>query len=137
MSAINNQNKIILSVINATNGMLLHTFNSIPNEIISLQYDIFNNKLFVHTETNDENLTQIVEIDTNNGNFKQILGQISGAKPTDISSYCPICRKYFLVMFENDHFMYAAVNTSDGGGISWRVPLNFSPLNIRFTYKKF
>ncbi|CAF1104772.1 unnamed protein product [Rotaria sordida] len=40
-------------------------------------------------------------------------------------------------MFENNHFMYAAVNTSDGGGISWRVPLNFSPPNIRFTYKTF
>ncbi|CAF1125752.1 unnamed protein product [Rotaria sordida] len=70
MSAINNQNKTILSVIDATNGMLLHTFNSIPNEIISLQYDIFNNKLFAHAETNDKNLTQIVEIDTNNGNFR-------------------------------------------------------------------
>ncbi|CAF1368639.1 unnamed protein product [Rotaria sp. Silwood1] len=137
MSAINDQNKIILSLINATTGILLHTFDSIPNEIISLQYDIFNKKLFAHTETNDKNLTQIVEIDTNTGNFKDILGQISGARPTDMSTYCPICKKYFLIMFENNHYTYVAVNTTDGGGISWRVPLNFSPLSIRFTYKTF
>ncbi|CAF2585696.1 unnamed protein product [Rotaria sp. Silwood2] len=137
MSAINDQNKTVLSLINATTGILLHTFDSISNQIISLQYDIFNKKLFAHTETNDENLTQIVEIDTNTGSFKYILGQISGAKPTDMSTYCPICRKYFFIMFENDHYIYVAVNTTDGGGISWRVPLNFSPLNIRFTYKTF
>ncbi|CAF1287501.1 unnamed protein product [Rotaria sordida] len=73
MSAINNQNKIVLSAINATAGILLHTFDSIPNEIISLRYDIFNKKLFAHTETDDKNLTQIVEIDTNTGNFIDIL----------------------------------------------------------------
>ncbi|CAF1322141.1 unnamed protein product [Rotaria sordida] len=73
MSAINNQNKIVLSAINATAGILLHTFDSIPNEIISLQYDILNKKLFAHTETDDKNLTQIVEIDTNTGNFIDIL----------------------------------------------------------------
>ncbi|CAF0984383.1 unnamed protein product [Rotaria magnacalcarata] len=137
MAAVNNQNRTILSVLNATTGALLRTFNSIPNGIISLQYDIFNKKLFAHTETNVDNVTHIVEIDTNAGSFKQILGEISGAKPTDICSYCPICRKYFFVMIENDHFTYLAVNTTDGGGISWRVPINFAPLNIRFTYKTF
>ncbi|CAF5127833.1 unnamed protein product, partial [Rotaria magnacalcarata] len=84
MAAVNNQNRTILSVLNATTGALLRTFNSIPNGIISLQYDIFNKKLFAHTETNVDNVTHIVEIDTNAGSFKQILGEISGAKPTDI-----------------------------------------------------
>ncbi|CAF0996150.1 unnamed protein product [Rotaria sordida] len=137
ISAINNLNKTILSVINATTGSLLYTFNKIPYEIISLQYDIFNKKLFAHTETNNEYLTQIVEIDTNNGNLKQIFGQIYGVEPTDISTYCPICRKYFLIMFENDHYIYVEVNTSDDGGISSNVSLNFSPFNIIFNYKTF
>ncbi|CAF1438901.1 unnamed protein product [Rotaria sordida] len=54
-----------------------------------------------------------------------------------MSTYCPIGRKYFLIMLENDHYIYVAINTTDGGEIGWRVPLNFCPLSIRFTYKTF
>lgn len=88
-------NKTILSVINATTGHLLSTFGIISNTIISLQYDIFQKQLFAHLETNIENVTIIGEIDTTNGNLKEILEKIDNAQPTHISSYCPICRKYF------------------------------------------
>jgi hypothetical protein len=54
----------LLSVINATTGYLIRTFNSIENYIISLQYDIFQKQLFAHIETDREKVTQIVEIDT-------------------------------------------------------------------------
>lgn len=137
MSAMNNQNQTLLSALNATTGNLLHTYDPMFNGIVSLQYDIFHQKLVAHMETNVENVTVLVEIDVNTGKPKQTLGEISGAKPTDISSYCPICRKYFLIFRENDHFSYVAINTTDGGGVSWRVPLNFAPLNMRFTYKTF
>ncbi|CAF0940428.1 unnamed protein product [Didymodactylos carnosus] len=137
MAAPNNQNRTILSVINATSGALLSNFSSIPNTIVSLQYDIFQKQLFAHTETDSENVTQVVEIDTASGNVKQILGAIRGAKPTHISSYCPICRKYFLIVLQDQDFVYLAVNTSDGGGISWEAVMNFTPVSMRFDYKTF
>ncbi len=137
MAAPDNQNKTILSVINASNGNLLSTFKSISNTIISLQFDIFQKELFAHIETNHENVTQIVEIDINTGKFKQILGTISQAKPTYISSYCPICRKYFLMMIEDQHFIYVGVNSSDQGGVAWKADINFSPISMRFDYKTF
>ncbi|CAF1251061.1 unnamed protein product [Adineta steineri] len=138
ISAPNNENrKPILSVINATTGLLMRMFNTIEYDIVSLQYDIFQKQLFAHIETNQENLTQIVEIDTNNGNIKQILGTIQKSKPTHISSYCPICRKYFLIAIQDNHYTYIGVNSSDGGGISWQTPIHFAPISIRFDYKTF
>ncbi|UJR20029.1 hypothetical protein I4U23_023163 [Adineta vaga] len=138
MSAQNTENKqIILSVLNATTGALINAYHPIQNEIISLQYDIFQKQLFAYTETNEENVTQIVEIDTTNGHFKQILGTIHQAKPTHISSYCPICRKYFLIALQNNHYVYIGVNSTDGGGISWQTPINFAPISMKFDYKTF
>ncbi len=126
MAAPNNQNKTTLSVINVTTGSLLHTFNSIENYIISRQYDIFEKQLFAHIETDHENVTYVVETDTKNGKFKQILGTIREVKPTHISSYCPICRKHFLVAQQGNHRIYIGVNsTGGGGGISWQTPIDF------------
>ncbi|CAF3061214.1 unnamed protein product [Rotaria sp. Silwood2] len=84
MAAPDNNGKTILSVINATTGNLLSTFKTISNTIISLQYDNFQKQLFAHIETNFENVTVIGEIDTSNGNIKQILGIINNTKPTYI-----------------------------------------------------
>ena len=137
MAAPNSQNKTILSVINATNGKLITTFTSVSNPIISLQYDIFQKQLFAHIETDHENVTLIGEIDTNNGSVKQILGTINDIKPTHMSSYCPICRKYFLIMMEDQQFVYVGVNTSNLGGIDWKVVISFTPISIRFDYKTF
>ncbi len=137
MSAPNNENQTLLSVINATTGYLIRTFNKIEHIIISLQYDIFQKQLFAHIETDSENVTQIVEIDANNGNFKQILGTIRQAKPTQMSSYCPICRKYFLIGIQDNHFIYVGVNSTDSGGISWQTPIDFVPVNMKFDYKTF
>jgi hypothetical protein len=137
MAAPNNENKTILSIINATTGSLLRTFNSLENYIVSLQYDIFQKQLFAHIETERENVTQVVEIDINTGKLKQILGTISQAKPTHISSYCPICRKYFLIAQQDNHRIYIGVNSTDGGGISWQTPLDFFPTTMKFDYKTF
>jgi hypothetical protein len=137
IAAPNNQDKTILSVINATTGNLISTFKSISNSIISLQFDIFQKQLFAHIETDDENVTLIGEIDTNNGSIKQILGTIRDIKPTHISSYCPICRKYFLIMIEDQHFTYVGVNTSNLGGVDWKATINFTPVSMKFDYKTF
>jgi hypothetical protein len=137
MAAPDNQNKTILSVINAANGNLLSTFKSISNTIISLQFDIFQKELFAHIETNHENVTLIGQIDTTNGNIKQILAVIHDIKPTHISSYCPVCRKYFLMMIEDQHFIYVGVNSSNQGGVDWKADINFSPISMRFDYKTF
>ncbi|CAF1252858.1 unnamed protein product [Rotaria sordida] len=137
MAAPSNNSKTILSVINATTGNLLSTFETISNTIISLQYDIFQKQLFAHIETNFENVTLIGEIDTNNGNIKQILGTINNTKPTHMSSYCPICRKYFLIMIEDKDFIYVGVNTSNSGGVDWKAIINFPPISIKFDYKTF
>jgi len=137
MAAPNNNKQTILSIINATNGKLLSTYKTIKNSIISLQYDIFQKQLFAHIETDEENVTSIIEINTNNGNIKQILGTIHNMKPTHISSYCPICRKYFLMMIEDQYFTYVGVNTSNSGGIDWKVKINFSPISMKFDYKTF
>lgn len=95
MSALNNRNQTLLSVINATTGTLLRTFDPIENYIISLQFDIFEKQLFAHIEIDHEQISQIVEVDTMTGKFKQVLGTIRQAIPTYISSYCPICKKIF------------------------------------------
>ena len=137
MSALNKENRTILSMINATTGALLRKYNPIENSIISLQYDIFQKQLFAHVTTDREEVTQIVEIDTNSGQFKQVLGRITQARATHISSYCPICRKYFLMGYQDNHFTYIAVNSTDGGGISWQTPVDFNPIGIHFDYKTF
>lgn len=137
MAAPDNKNQTILSAINAENGKLLSTYKTIENTIISLQYDIFQKQLFAHIETDKENVTSIIEIDTNTGKIKQILGTISNMKPTHISSYCPICRKYFLILIGGERFTYVGVNTSNSGGVDFKVPINFSPISMRFDYKTF
>ncbi|CAF1548060.1 unnamed protein product [Adineta ricciae] len=48
MAISDNDNRPILSVINATTGNLISTFKSISNTIISLQFDIFRKQLFGH-----------------------------------------------------------------------------------------
>ena len=137
MSAPNKQNQTLLSVINATTGSRLRTYNPMENSIISLQYDIFQKQLFAHIETGREMETQVVEIDTNNGKIKEVLGTISQALPTQASSFCPICKKYFLIVREQDHYAYVAVNSTDGGGVSWRTPLDIRPISMHFDYKTF
>ena len=137
MAAPNNDKQTILSVINATTGNLIRTFKSISNTIISLQFDIFQKQLFSHVESEKENTTLLVEIDLNNGNIKQILATIQNSKATYISSYCPICRKYFLIMIEDQSIVYVGVNTSNQGGIDWKSKLDYSPMSIRFDYKTF
>ncbi|UJR07108.1 hypothetical protein I4U23_011396 [Adineta vaga] len=137
MAAPNNDNRPILSVINATNGNLISTFKSISNTIISLQFDIFQKQLFAHIETEKENVTLLAEIDTNNGNIKETLATIRDSKPTHMSSYCPICRKYFLMMIEDQNFVYVGVNTSNQGGVDWKAKLNYSPISMKFDYKTF
>lgn len=52
---------------------------------------------------------------TNTGKFKQVLATISKAAPTQASSFCPICKKYFLMVEEEGQFVYVAVNSTDGG----------------------
>ncbi|CAF1405289.1 unnamed protein product [Adineta steineri] len=137
MAAPNNDNRPILSVINATTGILISTFKSISNTIISLQFDIFQKQLFAHIETEKDNVTLLAEIDINNGNIKQVLATIRDSKPTHISSYCPICRKYFLMMIEDQSFVYTGVNTSNQGGVDWKAKLNYSPISMKFDYKTF
>ncbi|CAF3874210.1 unnamed protein product [Rotaria sordida] len=137
MAAPNNESKTILSVINATSGNLISTFKSISNTIISLQFDIFQKQLFAHIETVNENVTLLAEIDTNNGNIKEVLGTIQNSKPTHMSSYCPICRKYFLMMIEDQQFVYVGVNTSNQGGVDWKAKINYSPISMKFDYKTF
>ncbi|CAF1379270.1 unnamed protein product [Adineta ricciae] len=137
MAAPDNDNRPILSVINATTGHLLSTFKSISNTIISLQFDIFQKQLFAHIESEKENVTLLTEIDTTNGNIKHVLATIRDSKPTYMSSYCPICRKYFLMMIEDEHFVYAGVNTSNSGGLDWKAKLNYSPTGMKFDYKTF
>ncbi|CAF1057023.1 unnamed protein product [Rotaria sordida] len=137
MAAPNNESKTILSVINATSGNLISTFKSISNTIISLQFDIFQKQLFAHIETVNENVTLLAEIDTNNGNIKEVLGTIQDSKPTHMSSYCPICRKYFLMMIEDQQFVYVGVNTSNQGGVDWKAKINYSPISMKFDYKTF
>ena len=137
MAAPNNERKTILSVINATSGDLISTFKSISNTIISLQFDIFQKQLFAHVETDKENVTLLAEIDTNNGNIKEILATVRDSKPTHMSSYCPICRKYFLMMIEDQNFVYVGVNTSNQGGVDWKANINYSPISMKFDYKTF
>ncbi|CAF4085933.1 unnamed protein product, partial [Rotaria sp. Silwood1] len=137
IAAPNNESKTILSVINATSGNLISTFKSISNTIISLQFDIFQKQLFAHIETVNENVTLLAEIDTNNGNIKEVLGTIQDSKPTHMSSYCPICRKYFLMMIEDQQFVYVGVNTSNQGGVDWKAKINYSPISMKFDYKTF
>ena len=136
-AAANLQKQVILSSINATSGALLNTFTSTFVNIVSLQYDIFQQQLFAHVETDTENRTEIIEIYTNNGTIKRVLATIDNAQPTDISSYCPICRKYFLMLLRNNRFVYVGVDSTDTGGISWQSPMDFSPVSIRFDYKTF
>ncbi|CAF1447379.1 unnamed protein product [Adineta ricciae] len=137
MAAPDKNKQTILSVINAVDGKLLSTYQTIKSTIISLQYDIFQKQLFAHIETDQENVTSIVEIDTSDGNIKQTMGTVENLKATHISSYCPICRKYFLMMNDDQGFMYVGVNTSNSGGVDWKTKINFSPLSIKFDYKTF
>lgn len=136
-AAPDRENRPILSVINATTGVLLSKFTSMNFSIISLQFDIFQKELFAHVETAEENTTEIIEIDPNNGQMKRILGRILRAKATHLSSYCPICRKYFLFVEQNNSFVYIGVNSTDGGGISWQTPINIHPIDMKFSYKTF
>ena len=137
MSGSHHQNKSILTRINATTGELLTRFNAMDNAIISLEYDIFQRELFAHIETDQENITEIVQIDENNGKIKQSLGRIVQAQATHIAAYCPICRKYFLLVKESNTYTYIGVNSTDGGGISWRTPIDFHPIDMKFDYKTF
>jgi hypothetical protein len=136
MSAIKNHNETLLSVIDATTGSLLKTY-SMENHIVSLQFDIFGKQLFAHVETDHEQESQIVEIDTTTGKFKQVLGTIREAIPTHVSSFCPICKKYFLMVRQAGHHIYIGVNSTDGGGISWQTPIDVDPVSIHFDYKTF
>lgn len=137
MAGSQNGNKAILTRINATTGQLLTRFNAMDQVIISLEYDIFQRELFAHVETDQENVTEIVQIDENNGKIKLILGRIVQAQATHIASYCPICRKYFLLVRESNTYTYIGVNSTDGGGISWRSPIDFHPIDMKFDYKTF
>ena len=137
ISAPNSENRPILSAINATTGVILSKLTSMNNSIISLQYDIFQQELFAHIETDEENTTEIIQIDPNDGKIKQVLGRILRAKATHLSSYCPICRKYFLFVEQNNSFVYIGVNSTEGGGISWQTPINIHPIDIKFSYKTF
>ena len=137
IAASNPQKQVILSVINATSGALLNAFTSTFVNIVSLQYDIFQQQLFAHVETKIVNQTDIIEIHTNNGTIKRVLATIHDAQPTDISSYCPVCRKYFLMVLQNNRFVYVGVDSTDAGGISWQSPMDFTPVSIKFDYKTF
>ena len=137
MAAPANDKQTILSVINAVNGKLISTYKTLKNSIISLQYDIFQKQLFAHIDSDKENVTSIIEIDTSNGEIKQTLATIHDMKPTHISSYSPICRKYFLTMIDGQYSTYVAVNTSNSGGTDGKTQLNFSQISMRFDYKTF
>lgn len=137
MAATTDQNQTVLSYFNASSGVLLGKFNSIPNSIISLQFDIFQKQLFAHMQTNVEDSSVVVEINTNDGSIKRTLAKIDNADPTDVSSYCPICRKYFLMVRQNQQSVYVGIDSTDVGGISWQSPVNFEPLSMRFDYKTF
>lgn len=137
MAAPSTDNQTIISVVNATTGAFLRRLCLMKNEIISIQYDIFQNQFFAHVETNVLNSTQIIEIDTTSGSIKRTLATMNNVQPTDISSYCPICRKYFLMGIQNEKFVYIGVDSTDAGGISWQTPMNFRPMSIRFDYKTF
>jgi hypothetical protein len=135
LAAPMNDSRSKLSVVNATSGVLLRTFEPMSNTIVSLQYDIFRHQLFANVETNTDRTTQIVEIDTDSGVVKRVLATINDAQPTDIASYCPICRKYFVMFKQDRQFVYIGVDVNDTGAISWRTPMDFNPTSIRFDYK--
>ena len=137
IAAPNAENRVILSVINATTGAFLQAFLPAFVSIISLQFDIFHGELFAHVETEMVNHTQVIEVYPNNGTIKRVLATLDNARGTDIASYCPICRKYFLMVEQNNQFVYVGVDTTDAGGISWQSAMNFDPVSIRFDYKTF
>ena len=134
---LSKQNHSLLSVINATTGVLLKTFNPFENEIFSLQYDIFQKQLFAQMDTGREMELQVIEIDTSTGKIKRVLATIPQASPSQVSSYCPICRKYFFMIRDRDNFTYVGVDSTDAGGVSWRTPIDVRPSSIHFDYKTF
>ena len=127
----NNQSK--LCVIAATNGALVATFNQIQQPIISLQFDNFQRKLFAHVEIH-QSQSLIIEIDTNNGTIKRVIGTLNSLNATALSSYSPVSEEYFLMMIENEQYIFIAFNTNNVSD-SKRTSLDFIPLNMRCDYK--
>lgn len=133
IATLNENNETQLSVIAGTNGALISSFTQIKQTIISLQFDLFEKKLFAHLQIND-NQSSIVEIDTSNGTIKHSIGILNYSTPTALSTYSPVTKEYFLIMIQSNQYLFIAFNTTNSN-TSIITSLDFTPLNLRCDYK--
>lgn len=133
MAALDSQNKTILSVVDATVGNLLSTFRSILYPIVSLQYDIFQNKLFAHIDV-DGTLSYIGEINTSDGSVKRLLKSFSTTFVTSISSYDPTTGKYFFIADPTTQYACFTLDTNSPTNYTV-IPIDVLPRSMRLDYK--
>lgn len=133
IATLNDKNETKLSVIAGTNGALISTFTQIKQTIISLEFDIFQKKLFAHLQIN-EYQSSIVEIDTFNGTIKHCIGILNNFISTALSTYSPVTKQYFLIMIHSDQYLFIAFNTTNSTE-SMNTSIDFIPLNMRYDYK--
>lgn len=128
-----NPNVTILSAINAASGQLSQTFKMTRISIVSLQYNIFQNRLYAHLEY-PNTTTFIGEIDTDKGTIINHFADLVNFNATPISSYCPISEEYFLMMSLGESYYFIVVSTNIQTSYS-TIPINFIPVNMRYDYK--
>lgn len=128
------ENTTILSTINATSGELISAFKLGFTSIISLQYDIFQNRLFAHIQFRNET-TYIGEINKSSGTIMNRFADLINLEPISISSYCPTSGQYLLILMQSQTYMYVVVNTSRLADYS-SIPINFTPISMRYDYKR-
>lgn len=133
MAASDRNDVTKLSVINAINGSLISVFTAISYPIVSLHYDIFQNKLFGHMIV-DGSLSYIAEINTTDGTIKRLLKSFDASITTSISTYSPTTGEYFFTVTPSLQQTMIILNTNNPINYT-TVPIDVSLKSMRFDYK--